>query len=108
MSIQSDVEMLSLQAVENYARRNNISTKDTYELFHKHQVFEKIMLQHEYLHQVSDDEIMEYIDKVVEEDAHQLIVFHGTTKMFDKIDLSKSHNRRDFGRGFYITTGHTD
>ena len=53
MSIQSDVEMLSLQAVENYARRNNISTKDTYELFHKHQVFEKIMLQHEYLHQVS-------------------------------------------------------
>ena len=103
MSIQSDVEMLSLQAVENYARRNNISTKDTYELFHKHQVFEKIMLQHEYLHQVSDDEIMEYIDKVVEEDAHQLIVFHGTTKMFDKIDLSKSHNRRDFGRGFYTT-----
>ena len=28
MSIQSDVEMLSLQAVENYARRNNISTID--------------------------------------------------------------------------------
>ncbi|MFR6562203.1 MAG: DUF3791 domain-containing protein [Eubacterium ventriosum] len=100
MSIQSDVEMLSIQAVEIYAKKNNISTSETYALFHNHQVFEKIMLQHEYLHQVGIDEVMEYVSKVIEEDSHQLIVFHGTTKLFDKIDLTKSHNRRDFGKGF--------
>lgn len=103
MSIQSDVEMLSVQTVEIYAKKNNISTSETYELFYNHQVFEKIMLQHEYLHQVSIDEVMEYVNKVIEDDSHRLIVFHGTTKLFDKIDLTKSHNRRDFGKGFYTT-----
>lgn len=32
-----------------------------------------------------------------------LILYHGTNIAFDQIDLSKSHNRRDFGRGFYCT-----
>lgn len=36
MSIQSDVEMLSIQAVEIYAKKNNISTSETYALFHNH------------------------------------------------------------------------
>jgi hypothetical protein len=31
-------------------------------------------------------------------------LYHGTTAIFDTIDLSKSHNRRDFGVGFYTTT----
>lgn len=103
MSIQSDVEMLSIQAMEYYAKRNSLPADDVEVLFHKHQVFEKIMLQHEYLHQVDINEVMEYVDKVIAEDVHQLIVFHGTTKLFDKIDLAKSHNRRDFGKGFYTT-----
>lgn len=33
-----------------------------------------------------------------------MIVFHGTNKKFDVIDLSKSKDKRDFGKGFYTTT----
>lgn len=51
MSIQSDVELISVRAMEAYAKRNHMSGSETIELFHKHQVFEKIVLQHEYLHQ---------------------------------------------------------
>ena len=32
-----------------------------------------------------------------------MILYHGSNIAFDRIDLSKSHNRRDFGRGFYCT-----
>ena len=37
------------------------------------------------------------------ENNHFTGVFHGTTKKFEQIDLKKSHNRRDFGMGFYTT-----
>lgn len=77
MSIQTDVEMLSIRAMETYAERHHLSGEAATELFHKCQVFEKIMIQHEYLHQVDFEETMEYVDK--------------------------SRNRRDFGRGFYTT-----
>lgn len=103
MSIQSDVEMLSVRALEEYARKNHISGEEAIDLFHQYQIFEKIMIQHEYLHQVSFEEVMEYIERAIKEDLHKLAVFHGTTKIFDKIDLKKSHNRRDFGMGFYTT-----
>lgn len=63
--------------METYAERHHLSGEATTELFHKCQVFEKIMIQHEYLHQVDFEETMEYVDK--------------------------SRNRRDFGRGFYTT-----
>jgi len=103
MSIQSDIEMLSVRAMEEYAKRNHISGREVIKLFHQYQVFEKIMIQHEYLHQVSFDEVMEYVERVILEKSHKLAVFHGTTKLFDKIDLKKSRNRRDFGMGFYTT-----
>lgn len=61
------------------------------------------MIQYEYLHQVSFEEVMEYVEKIIEEGTHKLLVFHGTTKEFEKIDLGKSRNRRDFGMGFYTT-----
>lgn len=97
MSVQADTEMISIQAMETYAKKNHISGEEAIELFHQYQIFEKIMIQHEYLHQVSFEEVMEYVEKVIGEDTHQLAVFHGTTKRFDVIDLKKSHNRRDFG-----------
>jgi len=31
-------------------------------------------------------------------------VFHGTNCLFESVDMSKSKDRRDFGRGFYTTT----
>ena len=103
MSIQSDIEMLSVQAMEAYAVRNNLASKEANDVFHKHQVFEKMILQHEYLHQVSFDEVMEFVNKTIKEEMNELILFHGTTADFEKIMLGKSHNRRDFGIGFYTT-----
>ncbi|MDR0289581.1 MAG: DUF3990 domain-containing protein, partial [Treponema sp.] len=34
----------------------------------------------------------------------RLILYHGSNQDFDVVDLSKSRDRRDFGRGFYTTT----
>ena len=97
MSIQSDIELLSIQAMEVFAKRNHLSGQEAMDLFHQCHVFESIIIQYEYLHQVSFEEVMEYVEQVIYENSHNLSVFHGTTKIFDKIDLLKSHNRRDFG-----------
>ena len=34
----------------------------------------------------------------------RIILFHGSNFDFDEIDLSKSRDKRDFGKGFYTTT----
>lgn len=34
----------------------------------------------------------------------KIIVYRGTAFDFENIDLSKSKNKRDFGKGFYTTT----
>ena len=47
MSIQSDIEMLSIEALEYYAKKHQISEDDAFNIFYKHQVFEKILVQHE-------------------------------------------------------------
>ena len=51
-----DCEMLSVQAMEAYARKYHVSGNDVVELFHRNQVFEKMMIQYEYLHQISFEE----------------------------------------------------
>jgi len=33
-----------------------------------------------------------------------MILYHGSNQNFNNVDLSKSKNRRDFGKGFYTTT----
>ena len=33
-----------------------------------------------------------------------MILYHGTNTAFSKIDLSRSKDKRDFGKGFYTTT----
>lgn len=33
-----------------------------------------------------------------------LTLFHGSNQIFNKVDLSQSKDKRDFGRGFYLTT----
>ena len=73
------------------------------ELFQKNQVFEKMLIQHEYLHQVSFEEVMEFVENLIADASRELVVYHGTCSEFEKINLNKSHNRRDFGKGFYTT-----
>lgn len=65
-SIQSDVEMLSIQAMEAYAKEKHISGEEAMNLFHRYQVFEKMLLQHEYLHQVSFEEVLEYVGNFIQ------------------------------------------
>lgn len=103
MSIQSDVEILSVQALEKYAKQHNLSTAEAANLFYSHQVFEKILIQHEYLHQLDLEDTLNYVEEIIAEDAPELVLYHGTTALFEEIDLEKSHNRRDFGQGFYCT-----
>lgn len=103
MSIQSDVEILSVQAVEYYAQKHHLSEGDVFDLFCKHQVFEKILIQHETLHQLDMEETFQYVEEIIKENALELVLYHGSNIAFDEIDLGKSHNRRDFGRGFYCT-----
>ena len=86
MSIQSDVEILSIQAVEHYAKLHNLSEIDVVNLFHKHQVFEKIILQHEYLHQLDFSETVNYVEEIVNQDASDLVLYHGSNIAFDCID----------------------
>ena len=33
---------------------------------------------------------------------NELMLFHGTNKLFDEVDLEKSKNKRDFGDGIYV------
>lgn len=35
---------------------------------------------------------------------NELILFHGTNKLFEEVNLEQSRNKRDFGKGFYTTT----
>ncbi len=103
MSKQSDIEMLAIQAMEVYAKRNGLASNTVNILFHKHQIYEKIVLQHEYLHQIAFDEVMEFVENALKDESMELVLFHGTTSLFDDVSLEKSHNRRDFGIGFYTT-----
>jgi len=34
----------------------------------------------------------------------KLILYHGSNQNFEKVNLAKSKDKRDFGRGFYTTT----
>ena len=47
--------------------------------------------------------MLNYVEEVTESAASELLIFHGSNIEFDHIDLEKSHNRRDFRRGFYCT-----
>lgn len=103
MSIQTDCEILSIETMEVYADKYKLSGDKVAELFHKNQVFEKMLIQHEYLHQISFEEVLEFVEKVIDENSRELIVYHGSCFEFEEINLNKSRNRRDFGKGFYTT-----
>ncbi|MBR6914005.1 MAG: DUF3990 domain-containing protein, partial [Treponema sp.] len=103
MTKQSDIEFLFVLATENYSSVHNISYSDTIELFHKNHVLEKMLTQHEYLHQIALQEVFSYVESLVFQNTSRLVLFHGSDTLFDEIDLSKSHDYRDFGKGFYTT-----
>ena len=103
MSAQSDCESLYITCIEEYKKKYDMDDVKVYELFHKYHIFENMLLQHEYLHQVSFEEVLQYVEKIIRQDSKTINVYHGSCFEFDQIDLKKSHNRRDFGKGFYTT-----
>lgn len=103
MSVQSDCEMIFIHCIEEYKKNYFVSTDEANIIFQNSHIFEKILLQHEYLHQVSLNECYEYVLKEIKEESNDITVFHGTCFDFSEIDLTKSHNYRDFGKGFYTT-----
>ena len=102
MSKQADIEFLFILALENYAKTSNLTYEESAGIFHKNNIMEKMLVQHEYLHQVALEEVFDFISKNISE-KKGLILYHGSASFFEKIDLAKSQNRRDFGKGFYTT-----
>ena len=97
MSIQSDIEMLSIEALEYYAKKHQLSEDDAFNIFYKHQVFEKILVQHETLHQLDIHDTFQYVEDIIEEDTPTLVLFHGSNIAFDKNRFEQiTINRRDF------------
>ena len=85
MSAQTDCEMLSIEVMEAYAGKYNLSGNKVVELFQKNQVFEKMLIQHEYLHQVSFEEVMEFVENVIVDASRELVVYHGTVLNLRKL-----------------------
>ncbi len=103
-TIQSDAELLTVMAMEAYAFRKRLTGKEVGELFLKHQIFEKIVAQHEYLHQIPFQEVFTFVENEIGAEYTQLVLFHGTAADFERVELGKSQKFRDFGAGFYTTT----
>ncbi len=103
MSKQNDSELLYLLAVENYKYRKNLSEEETQQLFNQNQIYENILMQYESLHQLDIVDTIEFIEEIIASNVNTLKVYHGTNYKFNKIDLTKSKNYRDFGTGHYCT-----
>ncbi len=103
MSVQSDVEMLAVQALESYANKHKMTEDEAVDMFQKYQVYEKITVQYECLHQLDISETIKFVEEIIDKKGIDIVVYHGSNVLFDEIDLEKSNNRRDFGKGFYCT-----
>ena len=101
MSIQSDVEILSVQAVEYYAQKHHLSEAEVFDLFCKHQVFEKILIQHETLHQLDTTETFQYVEEIIKENAPELVLYHGSNTQAEEWARRLYLRSRQGGRYVY-------
>jgi hypothetical protein len=92
-----------VQAIERYAADNHLTSSEVIDAFEKHNVYKKMLSEYEYLHQISIEEVFEYVNGLINGESCEMTLYHGSAFLFDNIDLSKSNNRRDFGIGFYTT-----
>ena len=52
MSVQTDCEMLSVQAMEAYAKKFHVSGNDVVALFHENKVFETVIMVNKILYEI--------------------------------------------------------
>ncbi len=103
MSLQNDIETLYVAGLEKYAAEQHIRLEQANRIFVDHFVYENMLSQHEYLHQIPIEEVYEYILELLNRKMTDLSLYHGSISVFETIDLNKSKDRRDFGKGFYTT-----
>lgn len=103
MSLKNDIETLYISTLERYAALHQIDVSQAHTEFVKHFVHENMLSQHEYLHQIPFEEVMAYVGSLLENKRIDFPLYHGSISLFDAVDLNKSKDRRDFGKGFYTT-----
>lgn len=103
MSVQTDMEMLYVHTLEKYALNHGMDANEVIIIFHENHMWSQMLLQYEYLHQVSLEEATAYAEEIIQKNDNTIVVYHGTNADFDEICLEQAHNKRDFGKGFYTT-----
>lgn len=103
MSLQNDIETLYIAALERYAAQHQMDVSQAHTVFVEHFVHENMQSQHDYLHQIPFEEVMAYVTSLLEQRPIDFPLYHGSVSLFEAIDLNKSKDRRDFGKGFYTT-----
>lgn len=103
MSLKNDIETLYISTLERYAALHQIDVSQAHTEFVEHFVHENMLSQHEYLHQIPFEEVMAYVGSLLENKRIDFPLYHGSISLFDAVDLNKSKDRRDFGKGFYTT-----
>ena len=84
MSKQADIEFLFILALENYTKTNNLTYEECTEIFHKNHIMEKMLVQHEYLHQIALEEIFDFVNKNISKNTG-LILYHVQIRFLKKL-----------------------
>jgi len=103
MSQQSDTELLISLALAGISSKYSLPLSKVTKIFDEHHVWEQLLSQHEYLHQLPVEDTISFVEELIANLDIFYDVYHGTTAEFDQIDLKFSQDRRDFGKGFYTT-----
>ena len=77
MNKQSDIEFLFVLVTESYSKNHDLSYEEVVVIFQKNHIFEKMLIQHEYLHQIALEEVIEFVEKNISE-KKGLILYHGS------------------------------
>lgn len=103
MSKQADIEFLFILALENYTKTNNLTYEESAGIFHKNNIMEKMLVQHDFdvvIGPVADDNTMqtvqlyllgtinaaEAVERLKYNDVNNQVSFH-TEKAIEKLVL---------------------
>ncbi len=98
MTQQSDIEFLFTLAIEHYSKEHNCAYSDATELFHNNHVMEKMLVQHEYLHQIALQEVFSYVETLISAPPVQLYLL-GTInadEAINRLRYNKVNNQISF------------
>lgn len=100
---QEDLYELYFEILMYYANNFSLSFEKTIILFEEKFILEELNRNYELLEEFEIDEILDIIQENLNSEDTIIKLYHGSSDLFDEIDLNKSKNHSDFGRGFYCT-----